>query len=111
KLLEVVGDVRTQIVAACTQLAGRQFLIADIEQQERLDAVDLAFVAPVKLVLDDVEKLAMKPFNEVERFEIEFRFDPRAFEHSCLRFGKCRHWILPTRGPTIVMSLSLGKIC
>ena len=63
QLLEIVRDVRAQIVAARAQLARRQFLIAHIEQQQRLHAVDLALVTAVELVLDDVEQLPVQPLD------------------------------------------------
>ena len=70
QLLEIVGDVGAQIMAARAQLARRQFLIADIEQQQRLHAVDLAFVAAIQFVLDHVEQLTMQPLDEIEGLEI-----------------------------------------
>src|SRR5512135_145101 len=90
QLLQIVRDVRAEIVAACPQLARREFLIADVEQQQCLYAVDLPFVTAIKLVLDDVEQLAMQPFDEVERLEIELRLNLSAFERR-LRSGKCCH--------------------
>ena len=48
-------------MAPGSQLAGRELLIADVEQQQRLHAVDLTLVAAIEFVLDYVEKLAMQP--------------------------------------------------
>ena len=42
QLLQIVGDVRAEIVAARAQFAGGQLRIADVEQQQRLDGVDVA---------------------------------------------------------------------
>src|SRR5215469_16597930 len=47
ELLEIVRHVGAQVVTARAQFARRQFLIADIEQEQRSHAVDLAFVAPI----------------------------------------------------------------
>jgi len=41
ELLEIVRDVRAEIVAARAQLARGQLLVADVEQQQRLDGVDV----------------------------------------------------------------------
>src|SRR6201999_2700398 len=41
QLLEVVRDVRPQIVTAGAQLAGGHFGVADVEHQQRLDGVDV----------------------------------------------------------------------
>ncbi len=70
QLLEIVGDVGAQIMTARAQFARRQFLIADVEQQQRLNAVDLAFVAAVELVLDHIEQLTMQTLNKIECFKI-----------------------------------------
>ncbi len=71
ELLDVVGDVRAQVVATRAQLNGGQFRIADVEEQEGLDGVDVGAALAVELVLDDVQKAAVKTLDEVERFEIE----------------------------------------
>ncbi len=57
-------------MAAGAQLAGRQFLIADVEQHQGLHAVDLEFAAPFQLVLDDIEKLPVQTFDQGQRLEI-----------------------------------------
>ncbi len=80
------------------ELAGGQFLVADVEQKKRLHAVDLALVAAIKLVLDHVEQLTMQPLHEVERLEIDFAQYACAVERlRDLRFGQCRHFIFPSR--------------
>jgi hypothetical protein len=48
------------------QLARRQFLVADIVEQQRLHAVDVVASAALELVLDHVKKPPVKPLHEVE---------------------------------------------
>src|SRR3954454_18278146 len=45
ELLDVVGDVRAEVVAAGAQLARGQLLVADVVEQQRLDAVDVVAAA------------------------------------------------------------------
>ena len=70
QLLHVVGDVRAEIVAARAKFARRQLLVADVEEQQRLDGVDVGAAAAVELVLDDVEQAAMQTLDERQRFQI-----------------------------------------
>ena len=70
QLLDVVGDVGAEIIAAGAQLAGGQFLVADVVEQQSLHRVDVGAAAAVELVLDDVEQPAMQPLHHVEGFEI-----------------------------------------
>ncbi|GAA0534664.1 hypothetical protein GCM10008941_12690 [Rhizomicrobium palustre] len=57
-------------MAAGAKLAGRQFLVAHIEQEQGLHGIDLALVPTVEFVLDHVEQLTMQALNKVEGFEI-----------------------------------------
>jgi hypothetical protein len=50
-----MGNVRSEIVASRVQLAHHHFSVADIEQQERLDGVDIGTTATIEFILDDVE--------------------------------------------------------
>ena len=79
-------------MAARTQLARIHLLVADIEEKKRLDRIDFALIAPVQLVLDYVEQLAMQPFNEIQGLEIVLtkRGDARKRRRS-LRFSQCCH--------------------
>src|SRR6056297_2306602 len=70
ELLEVVGDVRALVVAAGLQLARGDFVFADVEEQKRLDGVDVEQAEPLELVLDDVEQEAVQAFDQGETFEI-----------------------------------------
>src|SRR5690606_33178481 len=71
ELLQVVGHVRAEVVAARAQLARRQLGRADIEQQKRLDGIDVAAAVAVELILDHVEQAAMQPLDELKRFEVK----------------------------------------
>ena len=70
ELLDVVGDVRAEVVAAGAQLARGQLLVADVVEQQRLDAVDVVAAAALELVLDHVEEAAVQPLDQVQRLEI-----------------------------------------
>lgn len=63
QLLDVVGDVRSEVITTRTKLAGRQFGIADVEQQERLNGVDIIATLTIELVLDDIEEAAVETFH------------------------------------------------
>ncbi len=76
QLLQIVGDVGAEIVAAGAQLAGGQFLVADVVEQQRLHRIDVGAAAAIELVLDDVEQSAMQPLDQGEGLEIE-RLDRR----------------------------------
>jgi hypothetical protein len=71
KLFQVVGDVRAEIVTARAQFTGRQFLVADIEEQQGLHRIDVRPPPPVELILDHVQKAAMQPLHERQRLKIE----------------------------------------
>src|SRR5215472_1784625 len=71
ELLEIVGDVGAEIVAARAQLAGGQLLLSDIVQQQGLYRIDVGAAATVELVLDDVEQAAMQPLDQGQGFEIK----------------------------------------
>src|SRR5262245_4188200 len=71
ELLEIVGDVGAEIVAARTQLASSQLLVADIVQEQRLHRVDVGAAPAVEFVLDDIEQAAMKPLHQCQGLEIE----------------------------------------
>src|SRR5580704_5021949 len=70
KLLEIVGDVGAEIVAARAQLARGQLLVADIVQQKRLDRIDIGAPLAVELVLDDVEQTPVQALDQSQRLKI-----------------------------------------
>src|SRR6202163_2307484 len=71
QLLQIVGGVGTEVVAARAQLARGQFLVADIIEQQRLHRIDVGAAAAIEFILDDVEQAAMQPLHQRQRFEIE----------------------------------------
>src|SRR5438105_895730 len=71
QLLQIVGDIGSEIIAARAQFAGGKFLVADVVQQQRLYRVDVGAAPAVELVLDDVEQPAVQPLDQCQGFEIE----------------------------------------
>src|SRR3546814_4671335 len=65
-LLHVVGDVRAEVVAALGELADGELLLADVEQDQRLDVVQVADALAVEVGLDDLEALAVEPLRSEE---------------------------------------------
>src|SRR5690606_40727163 len=45
--------------------------IAYVEEQQRLDSVDVGTAVAVELVLDDVQKPAMQPLDQLKRFHVK----------------------------------------
>src|SRR4029077_514239 len=70
QLLEIVGDVGAEVIAAGAQLAGGELLVADIVEQQRLHRIDVGAAAAVELVLDDVEQTPMQALDESKRLQI-----------------------------------------
>ena len=71
ELLQIVGDVGAEVVAARAQLARGQLLVADVVEQQRLHRIDVGAAAAVELVLDDVEQAPMQPLDQRQGIEIE----------------------------------------
>jgi hypothetical protein len=71
KLLQIVRDVGAEIIAAGAQLTGCQFGIADIEQKKSLHRIDVGTSGAVELVLDYVEKPAMKALNKRKSLHVQ----------------------------------------
>ena len=71
ELLQIVGDVGAEVVAARAQFARGQFLVADIVEQQRLHRIDVGAAAAIEFILDDVEQAAMQPLHQSQCFEIE----------------------------------------
>jgi hypothetical protein len=69
-LLDAVRHVRAEIAAAQDQLADRHFRIADVEQHQTLNVVDVVDAKPVELQLHDFEKLAVETLDERNRFKV-----------------------------------------
>src|SRR6266404_795124 len=71
QLLEVIGDVGAEVIAARAQFARGQFLVADVIEQERLHRIDVGAAAAIEFILDDVKQAAMQPLHQSQRLEIE----------------------------------------
>src|ERR1700732_2125893 len=71
QLLQIVGDVGAEVIAARAQLARGQFLVADVIEQQRLHRIDVGPAAAGKFILDDVEQATMQPLHQGQRFEIK----------------------------------------
>src|SRR6185437_2719407 len=70
ELLEIVGNIRAEVIAARAQLTGRQFLVPDIIQQQCLHRIYIGAATPIELVLDNVEQPAMKPFDQGQGLQV-----------------------------------------
>ena len=71
ELLQIVGDVGAEVVAARAQFARGQLLVADVVEQQRLHRIDVGAAAAIEFVLDDVEQPAMQPLDQRQSFQIE----------------------------------------
>ena len=66
-LLNVVGHVRSEIVAAQRQFTDGQLVATDILQDECLHVFDVADVVSLELGLDNLKKLAVHTFEQDDR--------------------------------------------
>src|SRR6266566_7258365 len=93
-LLDVVGNVRSEIAAAQGQFADRHLGIADVEKHHALHVVDVVDAEPVELELDDFEEMPVKSLDQRNRLKITVRHVDlglavlryRAFNSSSLKF-------------------------
>src|SRR4029453_7638581 len=70
KLLEIVENVRAEIVAARAQLTGAQLLVSNVVEQQSLHRIDIGAAAPIEFILDDVEQSAMQPLDERQGLQV-----------------------------------------
>ena len=84
QLLQIVGDVGAEIIAAAGELAGGQLGIADIVEQQSLHAIDVGTAQAFEFVFDHVEQQSMKPLDELQGNKIA------ALEVFCLIGGRTR---------------------
>jgi hypothetical protein len=70
QLLEVVGDVGAQIIAAGGELAHGELLLVDVEEDQGLDVVDVLDAEAVELGLDHFQEPAVQPLDQVDADEI-----------------------------------------
>src|ERR1700760_2217525 len=104
QLLEIVGDVGAEIVAARAQLARGQLLVADVIEQERLHRVDVGTATAIELVLDDVEQAAMQPLHQRQGFQIK-RLHRRLACSAVGGFHRRRNGIFHDTSPVVVFRL------
>ena len=81
----------------CPQLAGGQFLVTDIEQEQGLHTVQIVQSFTVELILDHVKQLPVEAFHQLKKLKIfgtRRRFRGHAFCH--------RHHTHSTRSLMIV---------
>src|SRR5581483_11088916 len=67
---DVVGDVRAQVIAPAGQLADRVFVLADIEEDEALDVVQILDPELLQLVLQYLQELAVQTLGQTNGLEI-----------------------------------------
>src|SRR6202140_6026622 len=65
-LLDVVGDVRSEIAAAQRQLADRHLGVPDVEQHHALHVVDVVDAKPVEFKFDDFEEMPVESLRFVD---------------------------------------------
>src|SRR5689334_13419890 len=70
ELLEVIRNVRTEVIAARLELTGRQLALTDVVKQEGLHAVEFGAALAIEFVLDDVEQEPMQPLDQPQRLEV-----------------------------------------
>jgi len=65
------------IISAAFQFARGHFVVANIEEQERLHSVDLQNAYPLELILCDVQEETLQSLHQSKRFQIA-RHEPSA---------------------------------
>src|SRR5207342_3386225 len=70
QFLQVVGDVRAEIITAAGQFSRRKLGVADIVQEQRLHAVHVGTAQAFELILDDIKKQSMQTLNELQGYQI-----------------------------------------
>ena len=64
-LLQIVRDIRPQVITAQRQFADGQLIAADAVKDQALHVVDVLDVLAVQLELEHVEELAVQPLNQL----------------------------------------------
>src|SRR3546814_12151237 len=97
-LLHVFVDFRAGIVAALGELADGKLLLADVEEDQRLNVVEVADALAIEIGLDDFEALAVQPLDQPDQFEILSlhdtlaRSDERRVGKECVSTCRSRWW-------------------
>ncbi len=86
QLLEIIGNIGSLIVAARLQFARRNLVLADIEQQECLNGVDVQQAQAFEFVLDHVQQKTMQPFHHTQGIQVIPLKSPAVVE--CVRLMK-----------------------
>ena len=76
QLLQVVGDIRAEIVTARRQLADRQVVVADVVQNQALNVVDVVDTSPLQLGLHEFEELAMQSLDQEDALVVRVLHQP-----------------------------------
>ena len=64
QILDVVGNVGAEVIAAVGELANGDVLTADVIQHQGLDVVYFLDLQAIQLGLDDIKEPAVQPFNQ-----------------------------------------------
>src|SRR5262245_7100611 len=99
ELLQIVGDVGAEVVAARAQLASGELLVADVVEQQRLHRIEIGTPPPIELVLNDVQQTPVKPLDQRQSIEIERpdMVEARLTLSGLDRLGNGLHELTPSR--------------
>lgn len=67
---DVVRHVRALVIAAFNQIADRHGFVADVGEQESLDAVQVPHPQPVQLCPNNIKKPPVQAFNQAGQFQV-----------------------------------------
>src|SRR5438270_9552375 len=70
-LLDVVGDVGSEITAAQRELTHGHLCVPNIEQHHCLDIVDVVNPESLQFQFDNLQELTMKALDQRNHFEVE----------------------------------------
>jgi hypothetical protein len=70
ELLNIVRDVRAEVIAAGAQFACSEFLIANIVEEQGLHGIDVAAASTVEFVLNHVEQASVQALDKCQGLEI-----------------------------------------
>src|ERR1700726_2569603 len=103
ELLQIVGDVGAEVIAARAQFARGQLLVANIIEQQSLHRIDIGAAAPIEFILDDIEQAAMQPLHQGQRFQIE-RLYRRLAGRAVSGFHRRRNGFHHDTSPVVVFN-------
>ena len=82
QLAHVVGNVGALVVAALHEFTDAQFGIAQVEEDQGLNVVEVADIATLKLGLDDLERKTVQALDQRDCLYISFVHVPSSFIRS-----------------------------